>query len=78
MRTKVEIDGPILEELRRLQQREGTTLGALVSRLLEQAMAEQRGSSARGPLAWNAQPMGALVDLEGKAAVRSALDRPHA
>jgi len=78
MRTTVNIEGPVLEELRRLQRREGTTLGGLVSRLLKQAMAEQRGSTARGSLGWNAQPMGALVDLEEKAAVQSALDRPHA
>jgi hypothetical protein len=74
MRTTVDIEAPILKELRLLQKREGTTLGALVSRLLAQALAQQRRPAARGRLPWNAQPMRARVDLADKDAVYAILD----
>lgn len=74
MRTTVDIEDPILKELRALQKREGTTLGALVSRLLAQALAQQgrRARSARP--AWHSQPMRARVDLADKDAVYAILD----
>lgn len=74
MRTTIDIEDPILKELRVLQKREGTTLGALVSRLLAQALAQQRRPAARGRLSWNAQPMRTLVDLADKDAVYAILD----
>ncbi len=74
MRTTVDIEDPILKELRALQKREGTTLGALVSRLLAQALAQQRRPVAPAHLAWHSQPMQARVDLADKDAVYAILD----
>ena len=39
MRTTLDIEGPVLKELRELQKREGGSLGSLVSRLLSVALA---------------------------------------
>ena len=42
MRTTIDIDDPILKDLKRLQKREGKSLGRLVSDLLAQALANSR------------------------------------
>ena len=67
----------MLQELRRLRKKEGGTLGALVSRLLTDALAG-RGRPGREPVAfqWTSRPMRALVDLEDKEVVYAILDRP--
>ena len=75
MRTTVDIDDPVLKELRVMQKREGTTLGALVSRLLAQAIAERRrGTTPRSRFTWTARRMRPLVDLADKEAVYAALE----
>lgn len=74
-RTTVDIDAAVLRRLKERKQREGTTLGELVSRLLAQALRE--GEVDRTPsLEWRSQPMRARVDLEDKEAVRRAADGP--
>jgi hypothetical protein len=75
MRTTIDLDAPVLKELRALQRREGGTLGALASRLLAEALARRPKPLARA-LVWTARPMGALVDLSDKDVVYSILDRP--
>lgn len=74
MRTTLDIEGPILKELRAIQRREGGTLGALVSRLLAAALA-QGGQPALEPFRWTARRMGARVDLADKEALYAVLDR---
>jgi hypothetical protein len=75
MRTTVDIADPVLKELREVQEREGSTLGALVSRLLSLGLAEyRRQPSPPATLAWTARPMRALVDLADKEAVYALLD----
>jgi hypothetical protein len=75
MRTTVDIEDPVLKELRVMQKREGTTLGALVSRLLAQAIAERRrGAAPRPGLTWTARRMRPLVDLADKEAVYAAME----
>jgi len=76
MRTTLDIDTPVLKELRELQRREGGSLGALVSRLLAAALA---GPGKRAPapaFRWTSRPMRSLVDLADKDAVYAILDRP--
>jgi hypothetical protein len=73
VRTTVDIEAPVLKELRALQKREGGTLGALVSRLLAEALSRRPRRSV--PFTWRARPMGAVVDLDDKEALHAILDR---
>lgn len=72
-RTTLDIDGPILRDLKRLQRKERKSLGRLVSDLLADALSRPRGSRPRS-LAWTSRPMRARVDLTDKEAVRAAMD----
>lgn len=76
MRTTVDIEAPVLKELRELQKREGGTLGNLVSRLLAEALARRPKHPGKPKLDWTARPMGARVDLADKEAVYAILDQP--
>jgi hypothetical protein len=76
MRTTLDIEAPVLKELKELQKREGGTLGALVSRLLAEALARRPRRAARPAFEWTARPMRARVDLADKEAVYAILDRP--
>lgn len=74
-RTTVDIDDAVLRDLKRLQKREGKTLGRLISELLAASL--DRGELAETPsppFEWTARAMGAKVDLEDKEAVRAAPD----
>ena len=75
-RTTVNIDAPVLRDLKRLQKREGKALGRLISDLLARAMGGQgRGESRPASLEWVSRPMGARVDLADTDAVFAALER---
>ena len=75
MRTTLDIDDPILKDLKRLQRREGKPLGRLVSDLLAQALAAgRRTSPPTPPFRWIAKPMRARVDLADKHALLDAMD----
>jgi hypothetical protein len=77
MRTTLDIDAPILKDLKRLQRREGKSLGRLVSDLLAVALAasRQRGSEPAAPVfKWIARPMHARVDLADQHALLDAMD----
>lgn len=75
MRTTIDIDDPVLKDLKRLQRREGKSLGRLVSDLLAQALAASRhGVAEPPPFAWASRPMGARVDLADRDAVLDAMD----
>ena len=76
MKATIDIDGPILRDLKRLTAREGKPLGRLVSDLLAQALNARAVARATSSLpAWIAKPMRTLVDLTDKEAVRCTLDR---
>lgn len=76
MRTTIDIDAPILKDLKRLQQREGKSLGRLVSDLLAQSLASTRSADACAVPAfeWHSQPMKAKIDLSDKHALLDAMD----
>ncbi len=76
MRTTVNIDDPILEELKKIQQKEGRPLGRLISDLLARALCDRKsGRSPVKPAAWFSKPMGARFDLADREAVYAAMDR---
>lgn len=76
MRTTIDIDDPILRDLKRLQQREGKSLGRLVSDLLAQSLATQRAAPAEPVRLVEQQGHGARLDLRDKDALWDALDAP--
>jgi hypothetical protein len=79
MRTTVDIDEPVLKELKRLTQRQGKALGRVVSDLLAESLGRRRSPSPPAPaFAWTSRPMDARVDLADKEAVRAALDASEA
>jgi hypothetical protein len=75
-RTTLNIDDPVLRDLRRLQRRRNQPLGRVVSDLLAEAVArsELGREPRRAPFRWTTQRMGARVDLADKEAVWAALD----
>ena len=76
MRTTLDIDGPVLRELKQLQKKESKTLGRLVSDLLADALGRRRTKPVRrSGFVWARRAMGARVDLTDKDALYAALDR---
>jgi hypothetical protein len=81
-RTTLDIDDPILNEIRVIQKREGRSMGKIVSQLLAEALVQQQTSlvqqqtSAKSPrFKWISRPMRSLVDLADKDEVYRILDR---
>ena len=77
MRTTIDIDDPILKELKALQRKAGQSLGRLVSDLLAQALRSKKVNAKR-PSApeWISKRMHARVDLSDKDAVYEAMEQP--
>ena len=74
-RTTVNIDQPILDEVKRLAGSERKSLGAAVSELLMEALDRRKRQSGRPePFRWISKPMGTRVDLSDKEAVYDILD----
>lgn len=74
-RTTVDIDAAVLRDLKRLQKRQGKSLGRLIAELIAAAPTRERAAEEGiPPFRWTARAMGARIDLEDKEAVRAALD----
>jgi hypothetical protein len=73
-RTTLDIDSPILDEVKRLQKRDGRSLGGLVSELLGEALARRSRDAEPETLEWTAQAMRARIDLTDKDALYALLD----
>jgi hypothetical protein len=75
MRTTVDIDDPILKDLKKLQQKEGKSLGRLISDLLAQALGQRRSAEALPkPSRWIAKAMGSRVDLADREALYRTME----
>jgi hypothetical protein len=75
MRTTVDIDTPVLNELKRMQKREGKSLGRLVSELLAEAIGRRRTHVEEPPpLQWHTTGGAPLIDFADKEALYEALD----
>lgn len=76
MRTTVDIDAPVLKDLKKIQRREGKSLGRLISDLLVQSLAQRKsGEAPAKPTRWISKAMGARVDLADPEAVFSAMEK---
>lgn len=74
MRTTIDIDDPILMEVKAIHEQEQRSMGAVVSALLADALARRRASRQRPPFSWTSRPMNAGIDLADKDAVYAVLD----
>lgn len=72
MRTTLDLDPIVLDQLRARQKREGKSLGQLASELLSQSLASSP-RPAEEPLNWPAHDLQPLVNLDDKDAVAAAL-----
>lgn len=76
MRTTLDIDEPILDELKRRGRAQHKSLGQVVSELAATALrAEGRPPPAIPAYKWVTKPMGAKVDLADHDAVLDAMDK---
>lgn len=79
MRTTIDLDEPLLRDLKRIQKVEGKSLGRLVSELIAQALSARKSrANVRASFQWTSRPMGARVDLADKEAVHALLNRDEA
>ncbi len=77
MRTTIDIDKPVLDELKRLGQKRKKTIGKLASELLAASLSDlkrREAKSSKRKLQWTSRSMGARIDLEDKEALHAALD----
>ena len=76
MRTTVDIDDPILNDLKKIQEKEKKSLGRLISDLLAQALGERKSARAQTrPGKWISKSMGARIDLGDHEALYAAMER---
>ena len=75
-RTTVNLNPQVLRELKRLQRKEGRSLGETISVLVAEAIARRAAEEpgAGQDFEWRAQAMGARVELTDKEAVWAVLD----
>jgi hypothetical protein len=73
-RTTIDLDPTVLRELRRRARLEGKSLGRIASEMLSGALGQRPDPETIRPLVWSSRPMGALVDLDDKEAVRRAME----
>jgi hypothetical protein len=76
MRPTVDIEDAILRDLKRIQQKEGKSLGRPISNLPAQALGERKSAiGSPKPKRWIAKPMGARVDLADREALYTAIEQ---
>ena len=75
MRTTLDLDEPILQELKSRARKEGKTLGRLASDLLAFAMKGGVSTKRVTPIrTWASKPMAARVDLSDSEALYAAME----
>ena len=74
-RMTLDIDAPLLKELKKLQEKDRRSLGKIVSQLLAEALTRRKSAPDLPKLQWVSRPMHALVALSHKEAVYGILDR---
>jgi len=76
-RTTLDLDAPILKDLKLLSRRTGKSLGRLASELIARGLAEEEAQERPRAFRWTARPLGARIDLEDKEALWALLDEPY-
>jgi hypothetical protein len=74
-RTTIDIDDPVLKEIKAIQKAEGHTMGKVVSQLLAEALSVRKKRKLPTNLNWISRPMNPHVDISDKDEVYRILDR---
>jgi hypothetical protein len=75
MRTTVDIDTPVMKDLKKIRQKEGKSLGRIISDLLAQALADRKSTKAPDkPPKWISKRMGARVDIADHEALYAVME----
>jgi hypothetical protein len=74
-RTTIDIDNPILKEIKNLQKKDGQSIGKIVSELLAEAFNRRNITAKAHHLKWAARPMRALLNLSDKDTLHKFLDK---
>jgi len=75
MRTTVDIDTPVMKDLKKIRQKEGKSLGRIISDLLAQALAERKSTKAPDkPPKWISKRMGARLDIADHEALYTVME----
>jgi plasmid stability protein len=78
MRTTLDVDGTVLNQLRARAAKEGKSMGQVASEMLAPALAESERVREGQPLRWASKKMGTpKIDLEDKESLWLSLDREH-
>jgi hypothetical protein len=76
MRTTVDIDDPILKDLKKIQEKERKSLGRLISDLLARAIGERKSPKVSvKSMRWISKAMGARIDLTDREAIYAAMEQ---
>jgi hypothetical protein len=76
MRTTVDIDAPVLKDLKKIKEKEGKSLGRLISDLLAQAIGERKSPKVSAkPARWISKAMGGRFDLSDREALYAAMEQ---
>lgn len=73
-RTTVDIDTPVLQEIKNLQRAESKSLGRLISELLSEALGYRITDREEFTLDWFHQDMGALIEIGDKEELYPTMD----
>ena len=74
MRTTIDIEGPILDELKRIKKKTAGTLSEVVNTLLAEGLTRRGSENAAPEIEWFSQPLRGRVDLDNKDAVQALLE----
>jgi hypothetical protein len=77
-RTTLDIDGMVLEQLRKRAAAEGKSMGQVASELLAPGLAGDRSARESRPLRWISKSMGKpRIDIDDKEALGRMFDREY-
>lgn len=75
MRTTIDIDASLLRELKARKERDGKTLGRLVSEMIARCLADEDHEVPAEDLRWPSKALHPRLDIGDKDALWRALDR---
>jgi hypothetical protein len=73
--TTIDIESPILTEVKNLQRQDGRSMSKIVSQLLAEPLAQRKNKAKVSRFKWHSRRMRAFIDLSDKDVLYKNLDR---